>query len=70
MSKSPDPRKFDVRLINRNIKSKMITVKDIQDHLKSLPDVANKAITLGEVEDERVARQKAEAPEADRPDEA
>jgi hypothetical protein len=54
MSKSViDPKKFDVRLIQRNLKNKTITVKSYATYIDSLPDVAAKAITLGEVEDTR-----------------
>ena len=57
MSKSAvDAKKFDVRLIQRNLKNKSITMKTYDAHLDALPDVATKSITLGEVEDSRAAQ--------------
>lgn len=54
MSKK-DPKLFDVRAIERNLRNGQITVSDIQSYLESLPDVSQKGITLGEIEDERAA---------------
>ena len=36
-----DPRLFDIRTVERNIKSGLITRKDYERFLKSLPDVAS-----------------------------
>ena len=47
--------KFDSRCADRNIKHGVITPAEVQKHLDSLPDVAEKGITLGTVEDERLA---------------
>jgi hypothetical protein len=38
-----NPRLFDVRTIDRNIRKGMTTRKDYDKYLKSLPDVAEKA---------------------------
>jgi len=54
MSKK-DPKLFDVRALERNLRNRQITVPDIQSYLDSLPDVSHKGITLGEIEDERAA---------------
>jgi hypothetical protein len=68
MSNSPDdPMKFDVRTIERNIKYETLTRKEVRQHIDALPDVAGKAVTLGEIEDKRVAERadvEAEAPPA------
>ena len=37
-----DPRLFDVRTVERNIKRGLATRKDYEKYLKSLPDVAGK----------------------------
>jgi hypothetical protein len=56
MSTPKDTRRlFDTRAIERNIKHGLITRDDVAKHLSSLPDVADKGVTLGEVEDERQA---------------
>jgi hypothetical protein len=56
MSKSADDlKKFDVRCQERNIKYGLITRRDLEAHLATLPDVKAKAITLGETEDLRKA---------------
>ncbi len=54
MSNSGDPLKFDVRTIERNIKYGKLARKEVQEHIDTLPDVSQKAITLGEIEDSRV----------------
>lgn len=36
-------QKFDTRLINWNVKRGVITEKEYQDHLKSLPDLSGQA---------------------------
>jgi hypothetical protein len=38
-----DPRFWDVRTIERRIRQGMLSRKDYEKHLKSLPDVADKA---------------------------
>jgi hypothetical protein len=38
-----NPRLFDVRTIDRNIRKGMTTRKDYEKYVKSLPDVADKA---------------------------
>ena len=37
-----DPRLFDLRNVERNIKRGLTTRKDYEKHLKSLPDSADK----------------------------
>jgi hypothetical protein len=39
-------RLYDVRLLERNIKRGLLTRKDYDKHLKSLPDVKDKAAKL------------------------
>ena len=54
MSKlTDDPKKFDLRCQERNIKYGVITREEVNELLDALPDVANKSITLGEIEDRR-----------------
>jgi len=48
--KSYDELRFDVRLIEKNIKSGVITPKELEQHLDSLPDVFENSETLGEDE--------------------
>ena len=44
MSKeTPDPRLYDVRNIERNIKRGLLTRKDYEKYLKGLPDSKDKA---------------------------
>ena len=38
-----DPRFWDVRTLDRRLRRGQVTSKDIEKHLKSLPDVADKA---------------------------
>jgi hypothetical protein len=49
-----DPRFWDVRTIDRRIRRGQVVRKDYEKHLKSLPDVAEKAapIELSDVDDE------------------
>jgi hypothetical protein len=62
MSKPKDTnRLFDVRAIERNVRQGLITRADIRKHAASLPDVASKGVTLGEVE-ESEAKRTGEAP--------
>lgn len=43
MSKdSSDSRMFDVRLLERNIRRGLLTRKEVDKHLKTLPDVKDK----------------------------
>ena len=44
-------RLFDRRVVERNIKKGLITRKDLEKYLKSLPDAAEKAATPEEVAD-------------------
>jgi hypothetical protein len=37
-----NPRLFDIRAVERNIRKGLITRKDYEKHLKSLPDVTDK----------------------------
>ncbi len=54
MSKPKDPiRMFDTRTIERNIKYGWLTHAELDKHLSALPDIAHKAVTLGEIEDRR-----------------
>ncbi len=46
---------FDKRLIDRNVKHGYYGLKEVAAHLDKLPDAAAKAITLGEVEDQRAS---------------
>ena len=49
MSKeTPDPRLYDVRNIERNIKRGLLTRKDYEKYLKGLPDSKEKAAALEE----------------------
>jgi hypothetical protein len=49
MSKSgTDTLRFDVRTLERNVRLGTLTHKEVQQYLESLPDVADKAMTLGE----------------------
>jgi hypothetical protein len=48
-----DPRFWDVRTIDRRIRRGLINRKELDKHLKSLPDVADKAQPIDlDVEDE------------------
>ena len=48
-----NPRLFDRRIVERNIKKGLITRKDYEKHLKSLADVAGNIASADEhVEDE------------------
>jgi hypothetical protein len=38
-----DPRFWDVRTLDRRVRRGQVTPKDVEKHLKSLPDVADKA---------------------------
>ena len=38
-----DPRFWDVRLLERRIRHGLLNKKDVEKHLKTLPDVADKA---------------------------
>jgi hypothetical protein len=51
-----DPRFWDSRTIDRRVRKGLINRKDYEKHLKSLPDVADKAqpIDLTAVEEEIV----------------
>lgn len=42
-----DQRFWDVRTIDRRVRRGFITKKEIEKHLKSLPDVADKSEKLG-----------------------
>ena len=55
MSK-PTARMIDVRLIERNVRQGLLTRKEVAKMRESLPDVASKSVTLGEVEQQRIAR--------------
>jgi len=49
MSKeTPDPRLYDVRNIERNIKRGLLSRKDYEKFLKGLPDSKDKAAVLEE----------------------
>lgn len=62
MSKPKDiVRLFDVRAIERNVRQGLITRADVNKYTSSLPDVASKGVTLGEVE-ESEAKRTGEAP--------
>lgn len=50
MAKQDDSRLFDARNVERNIQRGVITRKDYEKHLKSLPDVASKATHMGDIE--------------------
>jgi hypothetical protein len=52
--KQDDPRFWDVRTLERRLRRGQITKKDIEKHLKSLPDVAEKQspIDLADVDDD------------------
>jgi len=65
MSNTPeDTIKFDVRTIERNIKYETLTRKEVRQYIDTLPDVTGKAITLGEIEDRRVAERAEYEPES------
>ena len=55
-----EQKKFDIRTIERNTKSRIITQKDYETYLSKLPDVSDKVFNLeeatgdsGEVESKR-----------------
>ena len=49
MSKeTPDPRLYDVRNIERNLKRGLLTRKDYEKYLKGLPDSKDKAAVMEE----------------------
>ncbi len=52
MAKDEDSRLFDARNVERNIQRGIITRKDYEKFLKSLPDVAKKGTQMGELEDQ------------------
>lgn len=39
--------KFDVRVVERHLKKGIITQKELQQHLDSLPDTIDKGIKIG-----------------------
>lgn len=49
-----DPRFWDVRTMDRRVRKGHVNRKDIEKHLKSLPDVADKAapLVIGEFDDD------------------
>ena len=51
MSKSdtPDPRLYDVRNLERNIRAGLITRKEYEKYAKGLPDSADKATSMPEL---------------------
>jgi hypothetical protein len=51
-----DSRFWDVRTVDRRVRKGLINRKDYEKHLKSLPDVADKAqpIDLNAVDDEPI----------------
>ena len=54
-ARDPDaknPRLFDVRTVERNIKKGLVTRKDYEKYLKSLGDAAEKAATQSAVDDD------------------
>jgi hypothetical protein len=59
MSRDADPkidqksnRLFDKRTVDRNIKKGLVTRKDYEKHLKTLPDVASKGVYGGKEGDD------------------
>jgi hypothetical protein len=56
-----DPRFWDVRTIDRRIRRGQVGRKDYEKHLKSLPDVADKAAPI-ELSDEPEPREPDEEP--------
>jgi hypothetical protein len=50
-----DPRFWDVRLLERRIRHGQLNHKDVEKHLKSLPDVADKAAPMVLDEDDDAA---------------
>jgi hypothetical protein len=62
-----DPRFWDSRTIDRRVRKGLINRKDYEKHLKSLPDVADKAqpIDLTAVEEEIVDEEPMAATEGD-----
>ena len=40
---SKDPRQFDVRVVERNLRKGIISEKDLSEFVRSLPDVADNA---------------------------
>jgi hypothetical protein len=41
---TPDPRLFDLRTVERNIKRGLITRKDYEKHLKAIHDAKEKSV--------------------------
>jgi hypothetical protein len=68
MTRDPDvknPRLFDRRIVERNIKKGLVSRKDYEKHLKALDDVADKGV-YGHPEEEPAAEgQAARSPEGD-----
>ena len=54
---------FDVRVSDRYIKEGVISKKEYEDHIKSLPDTEDKSEVLVIEEDEEVEDEKAEPTE-------
>lgn len=52
-----DEKFFDVRIYQRYVKEGEITQKDYEKHIKSLPDVSDKAIFLIIDEEEETGEQ-------------
>lgn len=43
MASAQNPRLFDIRTVERNVRKGVVSRKDLDKHLKGLPDVADKA---------------------------
>jgi hypothetical protein len=50
MISKEDPRFWDVRMIERRIRKGLVTRKDVEKHVKSLPDSAEKGLTMEDAE--------------------
>jgi hypothetical protein len=50
ISNREDPRFWDVRTLDRRVRKGLVTRKDIDKHLKALPDVTEKVAPAEETE--------------------
>jgi hypothetical protein len=56
MSSKENERLFDLRVVERNIRKGIISRKDLERVIKSLPDRADNAVKMAEIEDAAAAR--------------
>jgi hypothetical protein len=56
MSSKENERLFDLRVVERNIRKGIISRKDLERVIKALPDRADNAVKMAEIEDAAAAR--------------